>query len=76
MIIMNSTYKIATSLVGTSGDATKTFGLTGATLGVILGTLSSALMFGTAVILCTIIGGVLLVKRKGMPINNNTKTLC
>ena len=64
-----------TTLVGTADDATETFGLTGATLGVILGTLSSALVFGTAVILCAIIGGVLLVKKKGTPVNNNN-TLC
>ena len=68
-------YSYNINFVGTADNATEKFGLRGDTLGVILGTLSSALVFiGTAVMLCAIIGGVLLVKRKGMPVN--IKILC
>jgi hypothetical protein len=47
-------------------DDTETSGSTGATLGVILGTLSPTLVIGTVVIVCALIGGFLLVKRKGI----------
>jgi hypothetical protein len=51
-------------LIGAT-EHTETSGSTGAALGVILGTLSPTLVIGTVVILCALIGGVLLVKRKG-----------